>query len=135
MHPEAVLLCSRPGRGGVQGSLRTLTRGLRTAAHAPGHRSPLSPFQFHLCANFFQENLAPPSPFGPAITVKPAKQVVKPNSKHLRTSVGSKVPRVPGWGSRSLRQQAQVPPMPAGPAGSGSSGEAGWGSPGACPVP
>ncbi|XP_004639046.1 unconventional myosin-Vc isoform X2 [Octodon degus] len=45
---------------------------------------------FHLCANFFQESPAPFSPFGSAITVKPAKQVVKPNSKHLRTSVGSK---------------------------------------------
>ncbi|XP_012929770.1 unconventional myosin-Vc isoform X2 [Heterocephalus glaber] len=46
--------------------------------------------KFHLCASFFQENPAPSSPFGSAITVKPAKQVVKPSSKHLRTSVGSK---------------------------------------------
>ncbi|KAM6181069.1 unconventional myosin-Vc [Erethizon dorsatum] len=45
---------------------------------------------FHLCTNFFQEDPAPSSPFSSAITIKPAKQVVKPNSKHLRTSVGSK---------------------------------------------
>uniref|UniRef100_A0A2K5LIS1 Myosin VC n=1 Tax=Cercocebus atys TaxID=9531 RepID=A0A2K5LIS1_CERAT len=46
--------------------------------------------KFHLCANFFQENPAPLSPFGSMITVKSAKQVIKPNSKHFRTTVGSK---------------------------------------------
>ncbi|XP_013010138.1 unconventional myosin-Vc isoform X3 [Cavia porcellus] len=45
---------------------------------------------FHLCALFFQEGPAPSSPFGSAITVKPAKQVLKSSCKHLRTSVGSK---------------------------------------------
>ncbi|XP_077905726.1 unconventional myosin-Vc isoform X4 [Ictidomys tridecemlineatus] len=46
--------------------------------------------KFHLCANFFQENPIPSSPFGSMITVKSAKQVIKPNSKHFRTTVGSK---------------------------------------------
>ncbi|ERE76285.1 myosin-Vc-like protein [Cricetulus griseus] len=46
--------------------------------------------KFHLCATFFQENPAPSSPFGSTITVKSAKQVIKPNSKHFRTTVGSK---------------------------------------------
>ncbi|KAG8505333.1 Unconventional myosin-Vc [Galemys pyrenaicus] len=46
--------------------------------------------KFHLCAKFFQENPVPSSPFGSAITVKSAKQVIKPNSKHFRTTVGSK---------------------------------------------
>ncbi|KAL6037688.1 hypothetical protein STEG23_005957 [Scotinomys teguina] len=46
--------------------------------------------KFHLCATFFQENPAPSSPFGAMITVKSAKQVIKPNSKHFRTTVGSK---------------------------------------------
>ncbi|XP_010350690.1 unconventional myosin-Vc isoform X4 [Saimiri boliviensis] len=46
--------------------------------------------KFHLCASFFQENQVPPSPFGSMITVKSAKQVIKPNSKHFRTTVGSK---------------------------------------------
>eukprot|EP00069_Balaena_mysticetus_P009851 bmy_20427T0 len=46
--------------------------------------------KFHLCANFFQENPVPSSPFGSAITVKSAKPVIKPNSKHFRSTVGSK---------------------------------------------
>nr|XP_017832359.3 unconventional myosin-Vc isoform X2 [Callithrix jacchus] len=46
--------------------------------------------KFHLCASFFQENQVPPSPFSSMITVKSAKQVIKPNSKHFRTTVGSK---------------------------------------------
>ncbi|XP_073922062.1 unconventional myosin-Vc isoform X2 [Castor canadensis] len=46
--------------------------------------------KFHLCAHFFQENPVPSSPFGSMITVKSAKQVIKPNSKHFRTTVGSK---------------------------------------------
>ncbi|XP_015336132.1 unconventional myosin-Vc isoform X1 [Marmota marmota marmota] len=46
--------------------------------------------KFHLCAKFFQENPIPSSPFGSMITVKSAKQVIKPNSKHFRTTVGSK---------------------------------------------
>uniref|UniRef100_A0A8C4LU83 Unconventional myosin-Va n=1 Tax=Equus asinus TaxID=9793 RepID=A0A8C4LU83_EQUAS len=46
--------------------------------------------KFHLCANFFIENPVPSSPFGSAITVKSAKQVIKPNSKHFRSTVGSK---------------------------------------------
>ncbi|CAH6875749.1 Myo5c [Phodopus roborovskii] len=46
--------------------------------------------KFHLCATFFQENPVSSSPFGAAITVKSAKQVIKPNSKHFRTTVGSK---------------------------------------------
>ncbi|XP_053783636.1 unconventional myosin-Vc isoform X2 [Desmodus rotundus] len=46
--------------------------------------------KFHLCAKFFQENPVPPSPFGSAITMKSAKQVIKPNNKQLRTTVGSK---------------------------------------------
>ncbi|XP_052586163.1 LOW QUALITY PROTEIN: unconventional myosin-Vc [Peromyscus californicus insignis] len=46
--------------------------------------------KFHLCATFFQENPVPSSPFGAMITVKSAKQVIKPNSKHFRTTVGSK---------------------------------------------
>ncbi|XP_045385431.1 unconventional myosin-Vc isoform X2 [Lemur catta] len=45
--------------------------------------------KFHLCASFFQENPVP-SPFSAMITVKSAKQVIKPNSKHFRTTVGSK---------------------------------------------
>lgn len=59
------------------------------------HLETLKPslFQFHLCATFFQENPAPSSPFGSTITVKSAKQVIKPNSKHFRTTVGSKVYR------------------------------------------
>ncbi|XP_035889560.1 unconventional myosin-Vc isoform X2 [Phyllostomus discolor] len=46
--------------------------------------------KFHLCAKFFQENPGPPSPFGSAITMKSAKQVIKPNNKQLRTTVGNK---------------------------------------------
>nr|XP_004662536.2 unconventional myosin-Vc isoform X1 [Jaculus jaculus] len=46
--------------------------------------------KFHLCASFFQESPVPSSPYGAMITVKSAKQVIKPNSKHLRTSVGNK---------------------------------------------
>ncbi|XP_011228884.1 unconventional myosin-Vc isoform X1 [Ailuropoda melanoleuca] len=46
--------------------------------------------KFHLCANFFQENPVPPSPFSSAITVKSAKPVIKPNNKQFRTTVGSK---------------------------------------------
>ncbi|XP_057623851.1 unconventional myosin-Vc isoform X2 [Chionomys nivalis] len=46
--------------------------------------------KFHLCATFFQETPVASSPFGAMITVKSAKQVVKPNSKHFRTTVGSK---------------------------------------------
>ncbi|XP_036910546.1 unconventional myosin-Vc isoform X1 [Sturnira hondurensis] len=46
--------------------------------------------KFHLCAKFFQENPVPPSPFGSGITMKSAKQVIKPNNKQLRTTVGSK---------------------------------------------
>ncbi|XP_077737256.1 unconventional myosin-Vc isoform X1 [Canis aureus] len=46
--------------------------------------------KFHLCANFFQENPVPPSPFGSAITVKSAKPLIKPNNKQFRTTVGSK---------------------------------------------
>ncbi|MBZ3872843.1 Unconventional myosin-Vc [Sciurus carolinensis] len=46
--------------------------------------------KFRLCANFFQENPIPSSPFGSMITVKSAKQVIKSNSKHFRTTVGSK---------------------------------------------
>ncbi|KAM7156689.1 unconventional myosin-Vc isoform 1-T1 [Molossus nigricans] len=46
--------------------------------------------KFHLCAKFFQENPVPPSPFGSAITMKSAKQVIKPNNKQFRTTVGSK---------------------------------------------
>ncbi|KAI4583230.1 hypothetical protein MJG53_008443 [Ovis ammon polii x Ovis aries] len=46
--------------------------------------------KFHLCANFFQENPVPSSPFGSAITVKSAKPVIKPNNKHFRSTVGSK---------------------------------------------
>lgn len=51
------------------------------------------PFQFHLCAAFFQESPVPSSPFGAMITVKSAKQVIKPNTKHFRTTVGNKVHR------------------------------------------
>ncbi|KAL1782074.1 unconventional myosin-Vc isoform X1 [Sigmodon hispidus] len=46
--------------------------------------------KFHLCATFFQDNPVPSSPFGAMITVKSAKQIIKPNSKHFRTTVGSK---------------------------------------------
>ncbi|XP_069851491.1 unconventional myosin-Vc isoform X1 [Dipodomys merriami] len=46
--------------------------------------------KFQLCANFFQENPVPSSPFGSMITVRSAKQIVKPNSRHFRTTVGSK---------------------------------------------
>ncbi|XP_050996787.1 unconventional myosin-Vc [Acomys russatus] len=46
--------------------------------------------KFHLCAAFFQESPVPSSPFGEMITLKSAKQVIKPNSKHFRTTVGSK---------------------------------------------
>ncbi|XP_015414392.1 PREDICTED: unconventional myosin-Vc [Myotis davidii] len=46
--------------------------------------------KFHLCAKFFQESPVPPSPFGSAITMKSAKQVIKPNNKQFRTTVGSK---------------------------------------------
>ncbi|XP_060043569.1 unconventional myosin-Vc isoform X2 [Erinaceus europaeus] len=50
----------------------------------------LSASKFHLCAKFFQNNPIPSSPFGSGITVKSAKPVIKPNSRHFRTSVGSK---------------------------------------------
>ncbi|XP_027696656.1 unconventional myosin-Vc isoform X1 [Vombatus ursinus] len=46
--------------------------------------------KFPLCASFFQENPGPPPPFNSAITVKSAKQVLKPNNKHFRTTVGNK---------------------------------------------
>ncbi|XP_073733118.1 unconventional myosin-Vc isoform X2 [Callorhinus ursinus] len=46
--------------------------------------------KFQLCANFFQENPVPPSPFSSAITVKSAKPVIKPNNKQFRTTVGNK---------------------------------------------
>ncbi|KAM6201370.1 unconventional myosin-Vc [Rhynchocyon petersi] len=46
--------------------------------------------KFHLCANFFQENPVPSSPFGAMITVKSSKQVIKPSNKHFRTTVGNK---------------------------------------------
>ncbi|KAM8781038.1 unconventional myosin-Vc isoform 2-T2 [Rhynchonycteris naso] len=46
--------------------------------------------KFHLCAKFFQENPVPPSPFGSAITIRSAKQVIRPNNKQFRTTVGSK---------------------------------------------
>ncbi|XP_045142403.1 unconventional myosin-Vc [Echinops telfairi] len=46
--------------------------------------------KFDLCAHFFQEHPVPSSPFGSMITVKSAKQVVKPNNKHFRTTVGNK---------------------------------------------
>ncbi|XP_006511002.1 unconventional myosin-Vc isoform X2 [Mus musculus] len=46
--------------------------------------------KFHLCAAFFQESPVPSSPFGAMITVKSAKQVIKPNTKHFRTTVGNK---------------------------------------------
>ncbi|XP_066132390.1 unconventional myosin-Vc isoform X1 [Saccopteryx bilineata] len=46
--------------------------------------------KFHLCAKFFQENPVSPSPFGSAITIRSAKQVIKPNNKQFRTTVGSK---------------------------------------------
>ncbi|GAB1294438.1 Myosin VC [Apodemus speciosus] len=46
--------------------------------------------KFHLCAAFFQESPVPSSPFGAMITVKPAKQAIKPNTKHFRTTVGNK---------------------------------------------
>ncbi|KAK7832671.1 hypothetical protein U0070_026867 [Myodes glareolus] len=46
--------------------------------------------KFHLCATFFQETPVVSSPFGAMITVKSAKQVIKPNNKHFRTTVGSK---------------------------------------------
>ncbi|XP_021487297.1 unconventional myosin-Vc isoform X2 [Meriones unguiculatus] len=46
--------------------------------------------KFHLCAAFFQESPVPSSPFGAMITLKSAKQVIKPNSKHFRTTVGNK---------------------------------------------
>lgn len=61
------------------------------SVNAWGHLNLLCSFQFHLCATFFQENPVPSSPFGAMITVKSAKQVIKPNSKHFRTTVGSKV--------------------------------------------
>lgn len=61
---------------------------------ARGDFKPLSvPFQFHLCAAFFQESPVPSSPFGAMITLKSSKQVIKPNSKHFRTTVGNKVHR------------------------------------------
>ncbi|XP_006898298.1 PREDICTED: unconventional myosin-Vc [Elephantulus edwardii] len=46
--------------------------------------------KFHLCASFFQENPVPSSPFGSMITVKSSKQVIKPNNKQFRTTVGNK---------------------------------------------
>ncbi|KAM4829772.1 unconventional myosin-Vc [Thomomys bottae] len=46
--------------------------------------------KFHLCAKFFQENPTPSSPFGSMITVRSAKQIFKPNSRHFRTTVGNK---------------------------------------------
>ncbi|XP_038605941.1 unconventional myosin-Vc isoform X1 [Tachyglossus aculeatus] len=46
--------------------------------------------KFHLCASFFQEHPVSPSPFSSGITVKSAKQVIKPNNKHFRTTVGNK---------------------------------------------
>ncbi|KAM9635414.1 unconventional myosin-Vc isoform 3-T3 [Trichechus inunguis] len=49
--------------------------------------------KFHLLANFFQENPVPSSLFGSTITVKSAKQVIKPNNKHFRTTVGNKFRR------------------------------------------
>ena len=66
---------------------------LRTVGEYFWHWNPLCSSQFHLCANFFQENPVPSSPFGSAITVKSAKPVIKPNNKHFRSTVGSKVLR------------------------------------------
>ncbi|XP_075753372.1 unconventional myosin-Vc isoform X2 [Pelodiscus sinensis] len=46
--------------------------------------------KFHLCANFFQDQQVPISPFRSTIKVKSAKTVVKPPNKQFRTTVGSK---------------------------------------------
>lgn len=52
----------------------------------------LSPhFQFHLCANFFQDDPVSISPFSSSINIKSARPVLKSPNKQLRMTVGSKV--------------------------------------------
>ncbi|XP_061450931.1 unconventional myosin-Vc isoform X2 [Rhineura floridana] len=46
--------------------------------------------KFQLCANFFQDNPVPISPFSSAIKVKSAKTVIKPPNKQFRTTVSNK---------------------------------------------
>uniref|UniRef100_A0A670KCV6 Myosin VC n=1 Tax=Podarcis muralis TaxID=64176 RepID=A0A670KCV6_PODMU len=46
--------------------------------------------KFRLCANFFQDNPVPVSPFSSVIKVKSAKTVIKPPNKQFRTTVGNK---------------------------------------------
>ncbi|XP_042333361.1 unconventional myosin-Vc isoform X2 [Sceloporus undulatus] len=46
--------------------------------------------KFQLCANFFQDNPIPISPFSSAIQVKSAKIVIKSPNKQFRTTVGNK---------------------------------------------
>ncbi|XP_069838875.1 unconventional myosin-Vc isoform X2 [Dendropsophus ebraccatus] len=46
--------------------------------------------KFQLCANFFQDNTASPTPYTAAIKVKSARPVIKSANKELRMTVGSK---------------------------------------------
>uniref|UniRef100_A0A803SY09 Myosin VC n=1 Tax=Anolis carolinensis TaxID=28377 RepID=A0A803SY09_ANOCA len=46
--------------------------------------------KFQLCANFFQDNPIPISPFSSTIQVKSAKIVIKSPNKQFRTTVGNK---------------------------------------------
>ncbi|XP_060611551.2 unconventional myosin-Vc [Anolis sagrei] len=46
--------------------------------------------KFQLCANFFQDNPIPISPFSSSIQVKSAKIVIKSPNKQFRTTVGNK---------------------------------------------
>lgn len=48
-------------------------------------------FQFHLCANFFQDSPVSISPFSSTINIKSARPVIKSPNKQLRMTVGSKV--------------------------------------------
>uniref|UniRef100_A0A8C0FBP7 Myosin VC n=1 Tax=Bubo bubo TaxID=30461 RepID=A0A8C0FBP7_BUBBB len=51
----------------------------------------LSPhFQFHLCANSFQDNPVSISPFSSTINIRSARPVLKSPNKQLRMTVGSK---------------------------------------------
>ncbi|KFQ79008.1 Unconventional myosin-Vc, partial [Phaethon lepturus] len=46
--------------------------------------------KFHLCANFFQDNLVSVSPFRSTLNIKPARPVLKSPNRQLRMTVGSK---------------------------------------------
>uniref|UniRef100_A0A803TEN4 Myosin VC n=1 Tax=Anolis carolinensis TaxID=28377 RepID=A0A803TEN4_ANOCA len=50
--------------------------------------------KFQLCANFFQDNPIPISPFSSTIQVKSAKIVIKSPNKQFRTTVGNKIVKI-----------------------------------------